>query len=82
MVIKVLQSHINAARKHEENYTNSSSNCPVALAMSAATGQKIVNVGYNVATLKRKDISLPKKVQDFILKFDHGDKVKPFTFTI
>lgn len=61
----------------------SSRSCPVALAFKSGTRREWA-VGRIIAA--RDDgkyyVDLPTKVSDFIVKFDTGEPVKPFSFTV
>ena len=58
--------------------------CPVARALERATG-KPWYVGQSWAWLAlppETQIALPPEVTAFILAFDHGEKVAPFSFDV
>ncbi len=59
--------------------------CPIARAAKAA-GCKGARVNGSTIRFRRKDMSyyavLPDCARDFVLAFDTGAKVKPFTFTV
>lgn len=61
---------------------SSSRNCPVALAIQRAAKKGTVSVCQGSAILEGKIISLPEKVNAFICRFDFGQPVKPFSFTL
>lgn len=58
--------------------------CPISLAISRATGMKRVYVSdpsiplHNYCYFGNK----PEQIEDFIEKFDEGDKVRPFSFEL
>lgn len=60
---------------------NSLHNCPIALAAKRAGLKDVVVDGYSIA-ISNLCRTLPQKVSTFVSKFDHGDKVEPFSFTI
>lgn len=59
------------------------SDCPVALAVTGATGQPF-SAGIDFLTRESDSfqIPIPLIAQVFIMAFDHGTKVSPFTFSI
>lgn len=59
--------------------------CPIALALNDA--------GFNAVMVRHKfvwcygngifnEVNLPEEAQEFILKFDRGEKVQPFEFEL
>lgn len=84
MKINVTEDHIARGRQGAPN------SCPVALALKE-TSSDFANVVVSPSWFfsKNKDFkityeatNLPKKVQQFIKKFDTGKPVKPFSFEI
>lgn len=80
--IKVLQKHINKARK--EGYDEIC--CPVALALMDS-GYKLAlvlapNFFNKNLTVDGQKYRYPKSVKKFVRDFDHKKKVKPFTFIL
>lgn len=63
----------------------STDSCPVARSLRAL-GARHVDVNNRTAYFTLKDkhyfVDLPQNVQNFILKFDTGDEVKPFSFRL
>lgn len=55
--------------------------CPVALAISRKINKK-AEVGSVAIYISGKPIMMPKKVRDFIGKFDSQNKAKPFSFNL
>lgn len=59
--------------------------CPVALAIKKRIDGEVLVSGHFASLLKGKrwaSFPLPRKVKDFISKFDGGKKVKPFSFNL
>lgn len=80
MIINVTQDHINIGC--ERNSTN----CPVALALTEATGQS-ARVNANSIYLEKPDgndlmYESPIDVYFFVLAFDAGRFVQPFSFEL
>jgi hypothetical protein len=82
MIVKILQSHIDKGKMKDAHF------CPVALAIKN-TNKNIIYVWacYGAINIKLEngkiyEFSTPKKVQDFMDKFDTWKKVKPFNFLI
>lgn len=80
MKAKIIKKDI----KHGER--NSCADCPIALAVKRMLKLDNVLVYSHVRvidnSLKATYYKLPKKATDFILKFDEGHTVKPFTFEL
>lgn len=80
MIIKVTQEHI------DEGFPGEADSCPVALAIQQKTGDLHATVNAKCIFFryrsKDKTRKTPKKVVNFIKKFDSGDKVKPFSFEL
>lgn len=86
--VEVTQEDIDKARIFD------SMNCPIAKALKRAFNKNDIKVGPNYFViaeewmkspeeLKNKtEYILPTEVRDFILSFDCGSKVVPFTFEI
>jgi hypothetical protein len=55
-------------------------NCPIALAIIRAVGHPYVAVDRLHAKVSGREYRLPVTAQCFILDFDAGDSVAPFTF--
>ncbi len=80
MIINVTQAHIDRGREGDCRL------CPIALAIHDATG----DWGYSVSRryvlkmshIENKSWVLPEKARDFILHFDMGVFVQPFSFEI
>lgn len=60
--------------------------CPVALALTRAIGEEVIVSGIwcTIApdTLAVKMIELPRAVREWIVRFDRGFLVSPFTFEL
>ena len=56
--------------------------CPAALAIRRATGDDFVMVRGAGMTIHSQTYSLPNALAAFVLTFDHGYPVSPFTFTL
>lgn len=77
--VKVTQAHINEGKKHEP------SSCPIALAITDATGEQwCAGTTYVRRCTQQLElgIRLPPSVMAFIETFDLGQPVKPFAFTL
>jgi sulfatase maturation enzyme AslB (radical SAM superfamily) len=55
--------------------------CPVALAIRRAFKTKNVNVGFLV-TVGKMNYTYPRKVDEFICKFDNEKTVNPMSFVL
>jgi hypothetical protein len=78
MQIKVTQQHIDAGIKLLCDA------CPVALALSEATGGMHWGVTGWAAwerNTHRRAITLPRAVLQFVTDYDRGEPVEPFEFT-
>ena len=83
MQIQVTKKHI------EKGKLNDCYSCPVALALSDTfmgtrayvDGISLV-IGYGIVFQTAFSVGTPKKVNDFIEKFDEMKPVKPFSFRI
>lgn len=82
MKIEVKQEHIEKGKRQDACH------CPVALAIKDTVKVKFVYVHLFEINLKKKwarkavEITLSKKVEKFVKKFDDGKKVKPFSFEL
>lgn len=76
ITIKVTQKDI------KKGTPNSSMFCPIARAYRRQTKRKGICVGYNSIEDDFGCVDLPKRAQAFVVKFDHDEKVKPFSFNI
>jgi len=56
-------------------------NCPIALAMTRRFNKR-VTIGQSYTLCNDKVVSLPFDARTFILEFDDGKIVQPFTFNI
>lgn len=56
--------------------------CPIALALRSKFKNKLIKVIADEFSVDHIDYELPIKAQNFITRFDHGMKVKPFSFTV
>ncbi|WP_420431480.1 hypothetical protein [Candidatus Poriferisocius sp.] len=81
MKIEVTQDHIDTGLRRNCHQ------CPVALAISDVFPGSRVNVGGVDVDIVQPDFTeiyfcLPEKVEYFIMHFDRGLTVKPFTFAV
>jgi hypothetical protein len=73
--IEVTQQDIDKGRP------NTSSACPVGLAVARATGQSVM-VNENQAVMGGEIAYMPRPATVFVLDFDCGMYVQPFSFTL
>ena len=76
MKIYVTDNDIEQGIPHDTTF------CPVALALYRTTGDQDVNVGGFRARSNHRFYALPKRVQNWIRRFDRGQPVKPFSFVL
>ena len=77
MKVEVTQEHIDRGQRKAHCY------CPVALALKdVGVKEPVVFGGYFRALGDTEDTKLPPKVDDFVLAYDLGLKVTPFTFDL
>lgn len=81
MLIEVTQEHIDAGKRAE------CGSCPVALAFKEAFPNRMVRAGYGVLQAYQWGAYVfkartPLDVQLFMLEFDEGRPVQPFTFEV
>jgi hypothetical protein len=76
--IKVTQEHIDKGERKSERF------CPVALALKEQTHERAFVLKENCYFLVRQYVPrkypMPKEVEEFVSKFDKGEKVDPFSF--
>lgn len=75
ITFEVTQADIDAGVKCD------STSCPIARALSRATGQK-ASVGVQTVGLAERVWWLPTAVSSFVMRFDLGEPVEPATFTL
>ena len=82
--MKKIKVEVTAAdiRKARRLKGNRSTTCPVALAVQRVTKDPKAWAGVTFMYTNGKYIPTPKKNSEFILRFDAGKPVKPFSFTI
>lgn len=73
MSVDVTQEHI------DKGMRDSCLSCPIALALKKK-GDRLVRVRNTVAYVANMPYQLPQEAIAFILDFDHGELVKPFSF--
>jgi hypothetical protein len=58
--------------------------CPVALALARATGHDAQVTGSEAFVYNPKMVAykLPRIAEDFVIRFDSGQQVEPFTFEL
>ena len=79
MIIKVTKKHI------KEGKCGSYRNCPIALALKSKGFTRVYVDGGDVRAHNSAgfiDANLPIRAMKFIVKFDSGRPVKPFSFRI
>lgn len=81
MIIDVLQKDI------DYGVRKACMNCPISRAIARAVDSFHVVVTPVIVRIYKKELiqkrySLPSKAQDFVLDFDNGRAVKPFTFEL
>lgn len=76
MLIEVTQADI------DKGEASNCSECPVALAARRAFLSRNVSVNQVILCTNQDIYSLPKSARQFILDFDDGKPVKPFSFQI
>lgn len=76
MLVKVSRQHI------KKGCRISSSHCPVALAVRAANPKAVYVAVSSMIVIDDKMWNIPDYVQDWVQKFDTGEHVEPFEFTI
>ena len=86
VTITVTQQDIDKAldkRLNHENTYHSISHCPISQAVRRITGTKMkVATTSTNTTINRKSYRLPNIATNWLLRFDAGKTVKPFSFTI
>lgn len=84
ITINVSQEHIDKGKRINSVL------CPVALAIVDTIKDEyvFVSAGYNGVVIFKGNIeecktyNIPSYVKDYMLEFDHGHKIKPFSFTL
>jgi hypothetical protein len=73
ITVNVTKWHISRGKQSEPN------SCPIALAVKK---YGMTDVGTTSITCKGKEITMPKKAQSFVDRFDYDKPVKPFSFKL
>ena len=77
--VRVTQKHI------DEGCGGNLHFCPIAKAVRDAGFERVSVDGYIISIGQyghgREEYKLPRIAKNFVVNFDNGDKVKPFTFT-
>ena len=83
MLISVTQKHIDRARtlKHRVTY-RACRDCPIAIAITEATGQRFYVGTTDYWTKDLKPIELPAEAVDFRQRFDYRQSVGPTEFEL
>lgn len=74
--VNVTRDDIKRGIPEDESY------CPIARAVRRLGKKKLVLVDADICVLGLHDFKLPRKAAKFIDKFDNGETVKPFSFTM
>lgn len=58
--------------------------CAIVRAVRRATGRRVVNIDGESVEIMKDDfyMALPKKAKQFVLDFDDGKDVEPFSFVL
>ena len=79
LTVDVTKEDINQGRACSAGF------CPIALALRRHPGLKVVGIGREeiyTHSFYAPRLRLPRKAQRFIVAFDHGEPVAPFTFKL
>ena len=76
MIIEVTQADIEAGVQGEPR------KCAIALAVQRALNMKVEIGGVTLYVKDGTTCRLPEIVQDFIMHFDYGNPVQPFSFEV